>query len=140
MSGGCHCGNIVVDFELTRALDTYNPRACDCDFCRKHGAAYLSDAMGSLLIRIKDARASAKYRQGSKQAEFLLCSNCGVLVGILHQGDDRLYGTLNVKALDDAAHFGAEQQVSPKKLSGTDKVKRWQDIWFSKVEVVNTDA
>lgn len=59
---------MLVAIELTRAPATYNPRACDCDLCRKHGAAYVSDAQGSLVIRIKDARARGKYRQGSGKA------------------------------------------------------------------------
>src|SRR5450756_2542718 len=47
VSGGCHCGNITVDLELTAEPETYHPRVCDCDFCRKHGAASLSDTKGS---------------------------------------------------------------------------------------------
>ena len=134
-SGGCHCGNIRVELELTRAPNTYIPRACDCDFCRKHGAAYVSDARGSVLIRIKDPGNSGKYRQGSGQAEFLLCRSCGVLVGVLHSVASRLYATINVNATDVRADFGTEQTASPKNLSANEKTQRWQEIWFANVKL-----
>ncbi len=140
VSGGCYCGNIGVEMDLTRGPDAYSPRACDCDFCRKHGAAYVSDAHGALGIRIKDVGASGKYRQGSGQAEFLLCRNCGVLVGVLFQNEGRLYGAVNAKAIDATASFGAEKPVSPKTLSGSEKAVRWQDVWFSDVSVVSDAA
>jgi hypothetical protein len=134
-NGGCHCGNIRVELELTRAPNTYIPRACDCDFCRKHGAAYVSDARGSVLIRIKDPGNSGKYRQGSGQAEFLLCRSCGVLVGVLHSVASRLYATINVNATDVRADFGTEQTASPKNLSANEKTQRWQEIWFANVKL-----
>jgi hypothetical protein len=96
----------------------------------------VSDAHGSLLIGIKDQRDSGKYRQGIELAEFLLCKNCGVLVGVLYRAEDRLYATVNVNATDVRTDFGAEQPVSPKKLSGTEKMQRWQEIWFSNVDLV----
>jgi hypothetical protein len=140
-NGGCHCGNILVEIELTRAPGTYNPRACDCDFCRKHGATYVSDPQGSLLIRIKDERESRKYRQGSGTADCLLCRNCGILIGALYRSSDgRLYAAVNAKVVDGRASFGAEQSVSPKALSASEKVQRWQNIWFHNVSVVGVDA
>ncbi len=137
VNGGCHCGNILVDIELARAPHTYNPRACDCGFCRKHGASYVSDAQGSLVIRIKDERASGKYRQGSGQAEFLFCGICGVLVGVSYRSDGRLYAAVNTRILDAQANFGAERPASPKSLPASEKAARWRDIWFSDVSVVN---
>jgi hypothetical protein len=134
--GGCHCGNIRLDVELTRAPGSYAPRACDCDFCRKHGASYVSDAKGSLVIRIEDERETRKYRQGSGTADCLVCANCGVLVGALYASDGALYGAVNARVIDAGVIFAAEQPVSPKILSAGDKVKRWQDIWFSNVRVV----
>ena len=136
ISGGCHCGNILVDLELVRAPDSYHPRACDCDFCRKHNAAYVSDPQGSLALRINDERLSGRYRQGSGQAEFLFCGNCGVLVTVLYRNDGRLFAAVNAKAVAGGKVFGAEQCVSPKSLSAGEKVKRWQEVWFSSVSIV----
>jgi hypothetical protein len=135
VSGRCYCGNIRLTVSLSRDLTTYHPRACDCDFCRKHGAAYVSDPQGSLHIRITDERQVNRFRQGSNTAEMLICRTCGVLVGAVYRESDRLFGTLNAQALDCRASFAAEQSVSPKSLSADQKVQRWRDIWFPDVRV-----
>jgi hypothetical protein len=140
VSGACHCGNLRVELELARAPDTYAPRACDCDFCRKHCAAYVSDPQGSLLIRIRDEQHAGRYHQGSGMAELLLCRNCGVLVGALYRGSGRLYAAVNAKVIDGPATFGAEQPVSPQTLTDREKVRRWRDLWFSAVSIVAGDA
>jgi hypothetical protein len=138
VGGGCHCGNITVDLELTAEFATYHPRVCDCDFCRKHGAAWLSDTKGSLLIKIKNTRESNRYRQGSGQAEFLLCKHCGVMVAVLYEVNQKVYATVNMRGLDGAAMFGPEQTVSPQQLSASEKANRWQGLWFPNVTVASS--
>ncbi|MDE2448005.1 MAG: aldehyde-activating protein [Gammaproteobacteria bacterium] len=135
VSGSCHCGNVRVDLELAREPVTYHPRACDCDFCRKHGAAYVSDPQGSLSIRVRDAVSMSGYRQGSGAAECIFCRNCGVLIGVLYRSDGRIWGAINVKIVESLTTFGTEEVVSPKALSGNEKEKRWRDIWFSNVTI-----
>lgn len=136
VKGGCHCGNITMDIELSRVPGAYGPRACDCDFCQKHGASYVSDPHGSVRIFIKDQHDSGKYRQGSALAEFLHCKNCGVLVAALYENAGRLYAAVNASALNARTDFGEQSPVSPKKLSDAEKVRRWQDFWFSDVSIV----
>jgi len=137
LTGGCHCGNMRVEVELPRPPGDYSPRACDCDFCRKHGASYLSDPQGSMLIRIKDERDSGRYHQGSGTADCLLCRHCGVLIGATYLCDERLYAAVNVRILDGGAGFAADLPVSPKKLSENEKAQRWRTLWFANVSVVN---
>jgi len=137
LSGGCHCGNILVHLRLNRTPDSYSPRACDCGFCRKHGAAYLSDAQGAVAIHIRDQRESATYRQGSGAAECLICRKCGVLIGALYRGGEKLYATVNVNIIDSGVHFAAEQPVSPQKLTEAEKIQRWQQLWFRDVEIIS---
>jgi hypothetical protein len=133
MDGGCHCGNISLDIELSRLPGAYTPRACDCAFCTKHGAAYISDPRGSLRIQIRNREHSRIYRQGSGTAEFLLCANCGVLIGAFYRDHDQVYATINVKVTGRPTDFGAEQSASPQTLSPSDKVSRWKSLWFSNV-------
>ena len=139
LTGGCHCGNILMEIGLARPPSEYHPRACDCEFCSKHAASYVSDPQGSLLIRIKDERDCGKYRQGNGIVDCLLCRNCGVLVGALYPDDGRLYATVNSNILD-GVEFGAQVSVSPKKLSANEKTERWRAIWFADVRVVNRGA
>ena len=134
MRGGCHCGNILLELQLTNEPGSYHPRACDCAFCRKHGAAYISDAQGSLRVRINDQSRSGTYRQGNELADMLMCTHCGVLVGALYRTEGRIYATVNVKAIEGAESFGVEQPVSPQRLSGDEKISRWKSLWFSSVE------
>jgi hypothetical protein len=133
VEGGCHCGNISLDLELSRLPNTYSPRACDCTFCIKHGAAYISDPQGSLRIQIRNGEHSRIYRQGSGTAELLLCGNCGVLIGALYRDRDRAYATINVKVTARPADFGTEQSASPQTLSQPDKDSRWKSLWFANV-------
>jgi hypothetical protein len=64
LHASCHCQNIVLELELTRPPETYAPRACDCDFCTKHGATYLSDPGGTLAIRVTDRAVAPALRAG----------------------------------------------------------------------------
>jgi hypothetical protein len=133
VSGSCYCGNIRIQASFSQDLASYNPRACDCDFCRKHAAGYVSDPSGSLRIEIRSDLEVNRFRQGSNTAEMLVCRACGVLVGALYRDSNRLFGTLNAKALDSDVSLGPEKSVSPKTLSADQKVQRWRDLWFPEV-------
>lgn len=133
-AGGCHCGNLAFELELPEPPRVYNPRACDCDFCRAHGAAYLSDPGGKLVIRVKDPASLGRYRQGSGTAACLFCKSCGVLIGVACEIDGELYATVNVRAVH-GAEFGPEQTVSPKTLTAEEKIRRWREAWFSGVRI-----
>ncbi|RMC95176.1 aldehyde-activating protein [Aquitalea palustris] len=135
LTGACHCGNIHIAIALTQSPDSYAPRACDCDFCRKHGASYLSDPHGSMQLEVHDADFMVKYRHGSQLADFLLCSRCGVLIGVLYQDGSRLYGTVNCAALQQTAALGAPRTVSPKRLASSEKTARWSALWFPDVRI-----
>jgi hypothetical protein len=128
VTGGCHCGNLRVRLELARAATAYSPRACDCEFCRKHGVAWVSDPDGALRIQIIDDRELARYRQGSGSAEMLLCRVCGVVVAATYHSR---HAAVNARVLDAA--FAADQVVSPRLLSPDDKTQRWQALWFADV-------
>jgi hypothetical protein len=135
LSGGCHCRNILVKLQLARAAGAYRPRACDCDFCSKHGAAYVSDPHGSLIIQFKDERSVGRYRQGNALADLLLCRKCGVLIGALYDSGAGLYGAVNARVIDAGTKFGAQQTVSPQTLDAAAKAQRWQELWFPNVRI-----
>ena len=133
VSGRCHCGNITVQVAMTESPETYRPRACDCEFCRKHGAAYLSDPNGSLRIHVIEPQLMSRYRQGSGAAEMLVCRRCGVLIGALYADASRQLGAINVRVLDTTA-WGSPESVSPKTLTENAKVDRWRQLWFRDVQ------
>ena len=127
--GGCHCGALRFEFSTAQALAAFSPRACDCDFCMRHRAAWVSEAAGSLRIEADGARLR-RYRQGSGQAEFLLCAECGVLVGVMARTEDgRLLGAGNRNAFDGREAFAGETTVSPQQLGPEAKLARWSLLW-----------
>lgn len=134
VSGECHCGNIRIQLGLPNTPGGYNPRVCDCDFCTRHGAAYISDARGYLRLRIADPQQTGTSRQGDELAEMLHCSRCDALVGATYRGNGQILATVNARLIKGTA-FGAEQPVSPKNLSSSEKVLRWAQLWFRDVRI-----
>src|SRR5688500_14643903 len=59
--GGCHCRAVQFLFRTQRALSDFTPRACDCDFCTRHRAGWVSDAAG--MLRITASGRLSRYRQ-----------------------------------------------------------------------------
>ena len=95
-AGGCHCGAIRLTFESDGPL---SPRACQCGFCRRHGARSVSDPHGLATLAIDDG--VIRYRFGSGVTDFLICGRCGVYVGAQVTIDGRHFVTLNLNAFDD---------------------------------------
>lgn len=116
---------------MTASPETIPPRACDCDFCVKHHAAYVSDPYGSLKIKYRDESLVGFYKQGSETAEFLFCKNCGILAAVIYKTASSTYGAINSHVLE--ASFADEMSVSPKKLPKDAKTQRWQEVWFPNV-------
>ena len=129
-AGGCHCGSLRWQFVSPLALASLLARACDCDFCSRHRAAWVSDPASVLRIRARGERLQ-RYRQGSGQAEFLLCRACGVLAAVVaNHGEGRLLGAANRNAFDARAAFGGETIVSPRLLAADAKRARWKEAWM----------
>jgi hypothetical protein len=127
--GGCHCSAVRWIFESRHPLSRFAPRACDCDFCTRHRAAWVSDAEGSLRLRDVDGR-MRRYRQGSGQAEFLFCGQCGVLVAVTClDGGGALRGALNRNGFDEHHLLGDEVVASPQQLAPEAKLARWSQLW-----------
>lgn len=135
LAGGCHCGNLSLSVQLADPPRNYVSRACDCDFCCKHGASYISDPDGRLEIGVGNERLIGRYRQGSGTAEMLVCCNCGVLVGTVYRDDEVLIGAVNVRALERNVTFGEVQSASPRLLGRDEKVGRWKALWFRDVTI-----
>jgi hypothetical protein len=95
ITGRCHCGNISYDFEATAGLDVLGLRACQCSFCRAHGARTTSDPNGAFRLAVKDTAKLQRYRFGLGTADFLICRDCGAFVGALMEMDGKAWITVN---------------------------------------------
>jgi hypothetical protein len=94
--GGCHCGAIRILFETGGPL---SPRACQCTFCRRHGARSVSDPDGAATLTLSGE--PIRYRFGAHAADYLICPRCGIYVGATAELDGRAFVTLNLNAFDD---------------------------------------
>ena len=138
-TGGCHCGNIALVFNSRLCSTEIEPRACDCDFCQKYAAAYVSDPDGSLEVKIQNRDEILCYTQGSGVAIFTICRVCGVLTFVRHNTDGSIYAAINARTLDEFSSFKDPVTVSPRKLSVKEKESRWFEIWIPDV-TINEDA
>lgn len=135
LHGSCHCGNIKIEAELPKNMESYSPRACDCDFCEKHSAAYVTDPQGKLKVKVRDSQLLRYYHQGDENADFMVCMNCGVLAGVTYQYAGIIYGAINSRIVNERERFAPITKVSPKTLDEESKLKRWKEIWFPNVEM-----
>lgn len=131
--GSCHCGRLRIEFSTDKAPADFTSRACDCSFCRKHEAAYVSDPAGRLSVSARQG-ALRKYQQGSSTADFLLCGQCGVLVAVTFGHGDRVHGAVNIGCLDGETGFRGPVPASPQALGADEKVSRWLELWIPDVE------
>ena len=79
-AGRCHCGNIEVRLASNRSPSELGTRTDTCAFCAKHGSLYTSDPDGELAITVADVSRTERYRFGTRTADFLICTTCGVFV------------------------------------------------------------
>jgi hypothetical protein len=119
-----HGGQLAVEFSTSQDPAAINPRACDCSFCRKHGASYISDSAGRLSVSGNSAGSSCEYQQGTNTARFLLCNQCGVLVAVIYRHDSRIFGAVNVGCLNGQTGLGNSMLASPQQLTQEEKISR----------------
>jgi hypothetical protein len=92
-----------VRFRTEIAPSAWSIRACQCSFCRCHGALSASDPNGKIAFAVTDAHWMRRYRFGRKTADFLICARCGVYVGARFDSDKGRFGIVNVRVLPTAS-------------------------------------
>ena len=97
--GRCHCGALTARYQTTVEPSIWGMRACQCSFCRSHGALTTSDPAGLLTFQCSDPTLIQRYRFGGRTADFLICRECGVYVSVQIATDKGRFGVLNVLSL-----------------------------------------
>jgi hypothetical protein len=97
--GACHCGAVGILYQTALMPAEWPIRACQCGFCRAHGALSTSDPKGALQFVEHAPGMLGRYRFGHKTADFLLCRNCGVYAGAVIESRGKRFGILNARAL-----------------------------------------
>jgi hypothetical protein len=99
--GACHCGAIEFTYETRLSPRSWPLRACQCGFCRAHGALSASDPEGNVRFRYIHPDRLRRYRFGLRTADFLVCRECGTYVGAVMMTGAGAVAIVNVNALRD---------------------------------------
>ena len=127
-NGSCTCGSAHFEIDLSAAISAYFARACDCSFCTSKNARYLSDPKGGLKVRFSGT--PDIIQQGSEQAEFLHCPQCGDLVCVICRMGRHSIGAINTSISPIFDDLTESVSTSPQLLSAQEKIDRWQSVWF----------
>ena len=130
MTGRCHCGNIAIRFDASVDPRALPLRACDCTFCRRHGARTTADPAGRVRIEIRDPGEISRYRWGLATADFLVCRRCGVYAAAVLNEGAQSWATVNTLIFDDQSSFQREAvPVSYEGESVSDRIERRKRSW-----------
>jgi hypothetical protein len=134
ISGSCHCGNIRFTLHWPKAEKTIAARACGCSFCRKHGGVWTSCPEARLDLSVANPQASSRYRFGTRTADFLICTRCGVTPLVTSDIDSHTYAVVNVNTFDDVGGYSVTQAGSNFDGESTsDRLDRRQRRWIPHV-------
>ena len=126
LNGSCSCGQWQVNVRVDKSIDDLNPRVCDCNYCRTHPSAVISDP--SMIIDFTGGR-STFDQNGDRQANFFRCNYCGDLLAVGCHIDGELRGAVSADLFDDSYSFGEPVQIQPWLLSSKERLERWGKLW-----------
>jgi hypothetical protein len=129
LSGNCHCGALALQFATALPIDQIQVRACQCGFCRAHGALSVTDPEGLLTFHVNDESRLVRYRFGLRLADFLLCSRCGTYLGAFMEDGGRGYGVLNVCTLRERDRFGTPMLMRYDGETAEQRLQRRRERW-----------
>ena len=129
-TGSCHCEALGFVYQTALPAEGWSVRACQCHFCREHGALSTSDPNGQLEFCARSAQPLQRYRFALRTADFLLCSQCGVYVGAQIETARGAFGIVNTRALQPPPAGLAEPVPAHYDTENTEeRVERREQRW-----------
>lgn len=98
--GTCHCGAIGYSYFTRIEPGQWPIRACQCSFCRAHGARTTSDPAGWVELALRKGARRLRYRFAQRTADYLICGECGVYTGAVIETGQGCFAIVNVNALN----------------------------------------
>jgi hypothetical protein len=111
-------------------------RACQCIFCRGHGARTTSDPAGFVTFRIIDEAQLQRYRFGLQTADYLICRRCGLYIAAALTSQRGRFATINVNAIREPLDVQEATPVSYEGESLERRQQRREQNWTPVVEAV----
>ena len=128
--GGCHCGALEFTYEASLAPRSWPVRACQCNFCRAHGALCTSDPEGIVRFRYVQPDRLRRYRFALRTADFLICRECGIYLGAVMMTGAGAVATININALQERPRgIPTGRAVNYKGESLEERRSRRQNKW-----------
>jgi hypothetical protein len=127
--GACHCGAIGFTLRTSQPLDRWQVRACQCRFCRAHGARTVSDPQGSATFHVMGSSALRHYRFATRSADYLICSVCGVYIAAVLSTSNGRFATVNVNAIHGLQGLPRAIPVSYEGESKEQRESRREQRW-----------
>jgi len=134
--GRCHCGALGFSLQTAQPPAQWNVRACQCSFCRAHGARTVSDPSGSVTFRLSEGAKLRRYRFGTRSCEFLICGDCGVYVAALLTSSKGQFATLNINTMRAPLNAPEAIPVSYDEESVEQRQSRREQRWTPVAEAV----
>jgi hypothetical protein len=128
LSGHCHCNQITLELATEIPANALRLRACQCSFCRRHGARTTSDSAGTVRIVLKNCEGVGYYQFGSQTADYLVCGRCGVYMAAVLRDRTRTYATVNVNTFDVPLTQVAEP-VDYESETPEQRIERRRSLW-----------
>lgn len=97
--GGCHCGLVRLTYRTAVEPARWPLRHDGCSFCHKHGVVATSDPTAEVVFAFVDGARERRYRFGTRTADFLICSECGVFVAAVTETAGGPRAVINARAL-----------------------------------------
>ena len=134
--GRCHCGALGFVLRTSIPPAQWAVRACQCTFCRGHGARTTADPNGSVRFRIADASTLKRYRFGTRSTDFLVCGECGVYVAAVISSGVGQFATLNINTIRGALGVPEPDPISYDGESAGQRQARREQRWTPVAEAV----
>lgn len=129
-AGSCHCEAIGFVYRTEQDPSDWSVRACQCTFCRAHGARSTSDPAGSIEFTARNSELLNLYRFGQGITDFLICRRCGVYIGAFIETGQGRFGIVNVNALRPIpSDFPAPAAMEYGSETREDRVARREQRW-----------
>ena len=134
--GLCHCGALSFSLRTVQPPARWNVRACQCSFCRAHGARTVSDPSGSVTFRFASGAKLRRYRFGTRSSEFLVCGDCGVYIAALLTSRKGQFATLNINTIRGSLYAPGAVPVSYDEESIEQRRSRREQRWTPVAEAL----
>ena len=111
---------------MTKPLGDFNPRSCDCDYCKNSPSAIISDPR--MRVDLVGGEITINTN-GDQLANFYYCDSCGDLLAVGRDFNNQLRGAVNASLLRDSGQLGKTIEIQPRLLSADEKLNRWGKLW-----------